>query len=156
MILVDWYAPGYKAGGPIQSCVNIANALNKYYEIYVLTSDTDHGETKPYPGIEPNRWNEELYPGIHVYYARKRALKKTQVRHLINEINPHYIYLNHLFSPLFVIYPLWLKWRHKIKGTIILCPRGALHSSALAEKSYKKLPFLLLFKLLRINKRIEH
>lgn len=155
MILVDWYSPGYKAGGPIQSCVNLANALYKHYEIYVLTSDTDHGETKSYPGIEPNRWNNDLFPGIHVYYVRKMTFKKTQLPRLINEIDPDYIYLNHLFSPFFVVYPLWLKWRHKIKGSIILCPRGALHKSALAEKSYKKMPFLLLFKLLGINKVIR-
>ena len=155
MILVDWYSPGYKAGGPIQSCVNLANALKKFYEIYVLTSDTDHGETQPYPGIKPNQWNSELFPGIHVYYVHETTFNKADLAHLINQIDPDYIYLNHLFSPFFVVYPLWLKWRNKIKASVILCPRGALHKSALSEKSYKKLPFLLLFRLLRVNKVIR-
>ena len=64
MILVDWYSPGYKAGGPIQSCVNIVNALYKYYDIYVLTSDTDHGETQPYAGIESNKWLKDVFPAL--------------------------------------------------------------------------------------------
>ena len=154
MIIVDWYSPGYKAGGPIQSCVNLANALKKEYEIYVLTSDTDHGETEPYPGIEPNRWNSELFPGIRVYYARETMFDKINLAHVINQVNPDYIHLNHLFSPFFVVYPLWLKWRHKIKGSVVLCPRGALSKSALSEKSYKKLPFLFLLRLIKVNKII--
>lgn len=152
---MDWFSPGYKAGGPIQSCVNIANALKPDYEIFVITSDTDHGEILPYPGIEPNRWNGNLYPGINVYYINGLTFKKSALPDLINSIHPDFIYLNHLFSPFFVIYPLWLKWHHKIKGKIILCPRGALHKSALSEKSYKKLPFLLLFRLTRMNKKIS-
>ncbi len=154
MILVDWYSPGYKAGGPIQSCVNIVNALYHYYDIYVLTSDTDHGETQPYDGIESNKWIKDVFPGINIYYTRKSTLKKKQVHDLINEIEPDFIYLNHMYSPVFVIYPLWLKWRNKITGKIILCPRGALHKGALAVKTYKKLPFLFLFKWLGINKKI--
>ena len=154
MILVDWYSPGYKAGGPIQSCVNIVNALYRYYDIYVLTSDTDHGEKEPYTGIESNTWLKEVFPGISVYYTRKATLKKKQVRELINEIEPDFIYLNHIYSPVFVVYPLWLKWRNKIAGKVILCPRGALHKGALAVKTYKKLPFLFLLRWLGINKKI--
>ena len=59
-----------------------------------------------------------------------------------------------MYSPVFVIYPLWLKWRNKITGKIILCPRGALHKGALAVKTYKKLPFLYLSRWLGINKKI--
>jgi len=56
LILIEWFAPGYKAGGPIQSCVNICRALHTQYDIFVLTSDTDHGETAPYPGKISNQW----------------------------------------------------------------------------------------------------
>lgn len=154
LILVDWYSPGYKAGGPIQSCVNIANALKTYYDIYVLTSDTDHGETMPYPGIAANQWDGNSFPGIRVYYIQASTFKKTTLPALINAVGPDYIYLNHLFSPFFVVYPLWLKWRNKIKGKVILCPRGALHKSALSEKFYKKMPFLLLCRLVKMNKKI--
>jgi glycosyltransferase involved in cell wall biosynthesis len=155
LIMVDWFSPGYKAGGPIQSCVNLAKALKNEYEIFVLTSDTDHGETTPYPGIEPNCWHTDLFPGINVFYINALTFKRSGLTALIHTIQPDFIYLNHLFSPFYVILPLWLKWRNKIGGKIILCPRGALHKSALSEKSYKKLPFLFLMKTLRMNQFIR-
>jgi len=148
---VDWFSPGYKAGGPIQSCVNLANALKNEYEIFVVTSDTDHGETKPYPGIKPNSWQADLFPGIKVFYINSPTFKRSGLKNLINSIQPDFIHLNHLFSPFYVILPLWLKWRNKINGQIILCPRGALHKSALSEKSYKKLPFIFFMRMVKMN-----
>jgi hypothetical protein len=51
--MVDWFAPGYKAGGPIQSCVNVAFALKDiivYWSLHrILTM-----ETSSYPGIITN------------------------------------------------------------------------------------------------------
>jgi hypothetical protein len=46
---------GYKAGGPIQSSLNVALDLQKDFEIFVLTTDTDHAESLPYVGIESNK-----------------------------------------------------------------------------------------------------
>ena len=50
LVLVDWFAPGYKAGGPIQSCVNFVFAMKNIFDLSVLTTDTDHGDTVPYEG----------------------------------------------------------------------------------------------------------
>lgn len=155
LVLVDWFAPGYKAGGPIQSCVNLCRALNSKYEIYVLTTDTDHGETIPYAAIVPDQWlyNEEL--GVNIFYAKKEALSARQLAEQIQSVNAAFVYLNHLFSPLFVVYPLWLKLTGKIKGRVVVCPRGALYQSALSLKSYKKTPLLLLYKFLGISKKVR-
>ena len=71
------------------------------------------------------------------------------------EADADYIYLNHLFSPLYVVYPLWLKWRGIIKGKVVICPRGALYDSALSIKKYKKTPFLKLFKWMGIHKLVK-
>ncbi len=154
LILVDWFIPGYKGGGPIQSSANIAFALKDKYEIYVLTTDTDHGETLPYPGIVANKWTNDLHPKLNVFYAKKASLTVKQLRHQIKAIDPDYIYLNHLFSPKFVVFPIWLKFLGRLKNKIVVCPRGALYDSALSVKWYKKKPFLLLFKKLRINRMV--
>ncbi|MBL0358819.1 MAG: glycosyltransferase family 4 protein [Chitinophagaceae bacterium] len=154
LILVDWFVPGYKAGGPIQSCVNICSAFNTDYDIYVLTTDTDHGETAPYPGIIPGQW---LYNGalnVHVCYLKKQTISSKQIAAQIAFVNADIVYLNHLFSPLFVVYPLWLLYRHQLNGRVVVCPRGALYQSALSLKSYKKKPLLLLYKLLGIHKMV--
>jgi glycosyltransferase involved in cell wall biosynthesis len=154
LLLVDWFAPGYKAGGPIQSTVNVAFALKEYYDIRVCTTDTDHGEAIPYENIPANQWTTLLDPEIKVFYARKATLNAKQVRQLISETDADYIYLNLLFSPLFVVYPLWLRYTGKLKGQVVLCPRGTLYDSALAIKPLKKKIFINLFRLLGIHKRI--
>jgi glycosyltransferase involved in cell wall biosynthesis len=154
LILVDWFAPGYKAGGPVQSCVNLCIALNKQYDIYVLTTDTDHGETKPYPEIESGKWlsNEEL--GVKICYLEKQTLTAKKLKAEMEFINADIVYLNHLFSPYFVVYPLWLKLTGAIKSKLVVCPRGALYDSALSLKQYKKQPLLLVYKWLGIKKKV--
>lgn len=154
LVLVDWFAPGYKAGGPIQSCVNFAFALKNDLAIHVLTTDTDHGETTAYEGIPSGQWISNLHPDIKTFYLKKAGLRPVHLFEQIEAIQPDYIYLNHLFSPLFVIYPLWLKYSGRLKGQIVLCPRGALYDSALSVKPWKKTPFLKLFRLTGLHKRI--
>ena len=154
LILVDWFTPGYKAGGPIQSCVNLSFALKNDYQIFVLTTDTDHGDTNPYQQINSNEWirNEQL--GVDIFYCKKQTFKPNQILQQIDIIKPDFVYLNHLFSPHFVIYPLWLKFTQKIAGKVIVAPRGALFNSALSLKSYKKKPLLFLYKKLGIHKLV--
>ena len=154
LVMVDWFAPGYKAGGPIQSCVNFAFSLKDKFDIYVLTTDTDHGETTPYPGIVTGEWMSSLHPGFKVKYLEKATLGPGRIRSEVLALDADYVYLNHLFSPLFVVYPLWLKFRGKMKGQVVVCPRGALYDSALSVKPWKKTPFLRLFKALRIHRKI--
>jgi len=154
LVLVDWFAPGFKAGGPIQSCVNFSLAMRKHFSVHVLTTDTDHGEKEPYPGIPGGQWTDTTIRDVQVFYLEKRNLSARQIRAQIDRVDPDFVYLNHLFSPLFVIYPLWLKYTGRIRGKMVVCPRGALYDSALAVKSWKKFPFLRLFKLAGIQKKI--
>lgn len=155
LILVDWFVPGYKAGGPIKSCYNISLALKNDYEISVITSDTDHGEMEPYKNIQSNKWLNDVLTGVNIFYINRKSFTRKQYIDLINSVQADYIYLNHLYSPFFVVYPIYLKWRQKINGKLIVCPRGALHSGALAEKSLKKKIFLKLFKMLNWPKFIR-
>jgi glycosyltransferase involved in cell wall biosynthesis len=154
LVLVDWFAPGYKAGGPIQSCVNFAFSLKDEYGIHVLTTDTDHGELLPYEGVAAGRWTNDLHPDIQVFYLRKKGITRRQVREQLDVVNADYVYLNHLFSPLFVIYPLWLKYIGRLKSEVVVCPRGALYDSALSVKPWKKTPFLKLFKWMGLHRRV--
>lgn len=154
LVLVDWFAPGYKAGGPIQSCVNFAFSLKDEFTIHVLTTDTDHGEPEPYEGVEAGRWTNDLHPDIRVFYLRKKGLTRQHIREQLDAVDADYVYLNHLFSPLFVVYPLWLKYTGRLKSEVVVCPRGALYDSALSVKPWKKTPFLKLFRWMGIHKRV--
>lgn len=154
LILIDWFAPGYKAGGPVQSCVNICRLLSKQYDIYVLTTDTDHGEALPYENIKVNEWvkNEEL--GVQVFYAAKNTISLKQVKKQIVAVNADSIYLNLLFSYYFTLYPLWLKLRNAISCKVVLCPRGTLFESALAVKRFKKIPVINFLRWSNISRHI--
>jgi glycosyltransferase involved in cell wall biosynthesis len=154
LVLVDWFAPGYKAGGPIQSCVNFAFAMKNEFSIHVLTTDTDHGEATPYTDITAGQWTNALHPDIRVFYLFKKGLSPARIREQIRAVQPDFIYLNHLFSPLFVVYPLWLKYTGWLKGQVVVCPRGALYDSALAVKTWKKTPFLRLFRWMGLHRRV--
>jgi glycosyltransferase involved in cell wall biosynthesis len=154
LVLVDWFAPGYKAGGPIQSCVNFAFAMKKDFLIHVLTTDTDHGETAPYEGVIAGQWTNSLHPDIRVFYLRKMGLSRAGLREQIDAVRPDFVYLNHLFSPLFVVYPLWLAFTGRLRSQVVICPRGALYDSALAVKTWKKTPFLRLFRWMGIHRRV--
>lgn len=86
LILTEWFAPGYKAGGPIQSCINLCLALKNKYEIYVFTTDTDHGEANPYHGIIADKWVIHANTGVQVYYAKKKALSFNSISIVIDKI----------------------------------------------------------------------
>ena len=152
LILVDWFYPGYKAGGPIQSCRNFVAFMEDTYDLSVVTSDRDAGDDTAYPGIVSDKWNKYTNQ-TKVFYASALSLK--QLRQLENEIAPDYIYLNSMFSPRFTLLVLLLHARKNTKATIILAPRGMLKKSALDFKPAKKKLFLALFRLLKIQNRIR-
>lgn len=125
--------------------------MKKDFDIYVLTTDTDHGESEPYQNIVSDKWLDD--DGYKIFYARKKNLTLQKLKQAILEADADYIYLNHLFSPYFVVYPLWLKYTGKLKSKVVLCPRGALYDSALSVKPYKKKPFITLFRLMGMQKK---
>jgi hypothetical protein len=65
--MTDWFEPGYKAGGPIRSCVNFAAHMKANYEIFILTGDRDLGDKEPYKEIKSDAWQD--LDGIQVFYA---------------------------------------------------------------------------------------
>lgn len=145
LILIDWFDPAFKAGGPIRSAVNVVEHLHQHFELYVLTSDRDLGDTTPLPGIEAGAWTD--YQGkAKLYYAPPQELHAARLQQLIKSVDPDFIYLNSMFSVSFSLIPLWLKRRGKIRGELVLAPRGMLKKSALAFKPLRKKLFLRLFR----------
>jgi glycosyltransferase involved in cell wall biosynthesis len=154
LILTDWYEPGYKAGGPIQSCRNFVAAMHEEFEISVLTTDRDLGDKRPYPQILVNQWNQRS-PGISVYYAEKEKLTTKKIAELISERQPDFIYLNSMYSYRFSVIPLLFSWRNKISAKIILAPRGMLMEGAMQFKSAKKRLFIRMINFMGVPRKIR-
>ncbi len=146
LVFVDWFHPGFKGGGPIQSCYNLVLALSGSHDISVVTRDSDMGEADAYPYIKPDIWTEHPN-GFRINYLSKAHMNFNNIRRLILETLPDHIYINSMFSKFFTIWPLLAnkfdrEIQHKVQFTI--APRGMLLDSALDKKSAKKKLFFLL------------
>ena len=153
LVMVDWYAPGYKAGGPIRSAVNLSEQMEGDMDVMVLTSDRDLGEQAAYPGIEVGVWTDR--GGHRVFYAPPSALRWREMNHIIREASPDVVYLNSMFSVPFTVYPLLMKRFGRLPARIVLAPRGMLMVANLAQKPMRKSLFLSFFKQLGLPKRIS-
>ena len=153
LVMADWYAPGFRAGGPIRSVVNFAAQLDQTLDIFVLTTDRDLGMPEPYPGIRTNEWISN--GGHQVCYLSPARLSWSSITGMIRQIRPDHIYLNSMFSRYMTIYPLMYRRFGGTGARILLAPRGMLMNSALAVKPLRKQIFLTLLRNAGIGKIIR-
>jgi glycosyltransferase involved in cell wall biosynthesis len=149
LICIDWFAPAYKAGGPISSVRNLVDALkNQTIQIGVLTSNTDLGG-ELLKGIETDKW-VSFNQATKVYYASGEGKKINNLKHQIHR--GEVLYINGIYSFFFNFLPLILSRGKRI----IISPRGMLHPGALSIKSRKKVIYIKVLRLLLPNKAIFH
>lgn len=127
--------------------------MHELFSISVITTDTDLGESKPYPDIPANQWIDRE-PGVRIYYANRKSLRGSLIKNLIESQKPDFIYLNSMYSFRFSIIPMILLWRDKIKGQFVLSPRGMLRESAIKSKSIRKKLFITMLNRLQVPKKI--
>lgn len=141
LVFVDWYLPGYKAGGPIRSVAALVKGLREHCTFSIVTSDTDATESAPYPGVRSDIW-ATLPDGTRVYYCSKAGANRTALAALIAGEDFDIAYFNSVFSVAFTLRPLHLVRRLKPAARLVLAPRGMLGAGALQIKSLKKKLFL--------------
>lgn len=150
LIFIDWFLPGYKAGGPIQSIKNFTSFFGDKIDIFIVTSNKDFGEKKTYEGIITNKWlTREKYS---IKYLDKKDQRILNYNLILDEISYDFVYFNSLFSVKFTFIPLLLCLLRKNK--IILAPRGMLGFNALKIKKLKKLIFIKFLKFSGISSKI--
>lgn len=159
LIVYEYFFPGYKAGGPIQSLVNMVLALQQEYTFKVVTTAYDMHAVEPYPNIQPNSWNTvQLAPNtspIEVWYNATPKIKIGTFKKIIQQSDASIVYVNGLFTQWFT-QPLVLKKSIQLKGIqIIICPRGMLQAGALSVKPLKKKIFLAAFKRTQLFKGVR-
>jgi glycosyltransferase involved in cell wall biosynthesis len=156
LIFYDHFYPAWKAGGPVQSLVNLVRQLHTEYELFVICKPHEMNEQSTLPGISINHWNE--WEGkAKVYYRDYGGGNHFQLNQLIASIKPDAIFINGLFSLHFNIRPLQYAvayCKQHPACRLILSARGMLHPGALSQKSFKKKIFLLFFKLAGWHKAV--
>lgn len=153
LILNGQYLPGYKGGGPIQSCVNMIENLYKEFDFYVLCSDRDFKSEKSYPNIKKNDWNSIGHANVYYMTPDKQNLKGFE--ELLNNIEYDILYLNGFFSPIFTIKPLILRTLGKLRNNkIILTPRGDF-TGGCENKKMKKYVYIYFSRIIGLYKNLK-
>lgn len=147
VIFVDWFHPAFKAGGPIQSCLNVALVLSENYNVYVLSSNTDlDGYILP---VVPDKW-VSFREGIKVMYVSKKCISVVTINSLFKSINPDVCYFNNIFSIPYTLIPL-LFLKFKVSSPrLVIATRGMVHKGALRIRRTKKLTYFRLLKSLTV------
>lgn len=151
-VLIDWYLPGNKAGGPVKSVYSMLSLLKEEYNFHVITTNRDLGSAKPYPNVIPDTW--QSYDQIPVYYFSKENLKSKKIIEVIKSVNPDIVYLNSFWSYFFSLLPLRAEKSGKLTCEVVLAPRGMLGKGALSIKPLKKKIFLSLLKFVNLHSKV--
>jgi len=146
LVFVDWYLPGYKAGGPIRSIANMYSQLKNDYTFRIVTSNLDLYEAKPYSTVASDQWTKGP-DGCDVLYLSTAKQNYKEISKIIHEERADYIYLNSVFSKVFTLFPLLVRKRHFPVRKVIIAPRGMLGKGALQIKPIKKKIFLFWMKM---------
>ena len=150
LIFIDWFTPGFKAGGPIKSVTNIINSLSTQFDFYIITSDRDINENSSYQNIELNAWlKKENYSIIYL----TPDVRDKWINNHLKEVSYDNYYFNSLFSKYFTLKPLLLLNKLSSKK-VIIAPRGMLGKGALSIKPIKKKIFIQIAKLLGYYKNV--
>lgn len=134
LILSRHFPPSFRSGGPARSLEAMIMHFPSPEMVSIVTRSQDLGG-EPLP-VSHDAWTS--YQGAQTYYASSavRALIQT-IRS--RSVEPHFVYLNSLFSPAFALFPLLLaKFKWWTPATIVVAPRGELAPGALSLKTWKK------------------
>ncbi len=159
VVLYEYFFPSYKAGGPVQSLVNMVLTLQESYIFKVITTAFDLNETTAHSTIFVDQWNTiVLKPQtepIQVWYSSKPNMGMNKMHQLLTDACPDYIFVNGLFTLSF-FQPLWLLKTGKLYNVrVIVSPRGMLQKGALQVKPIRKKIYLKLFKITGLFKNIH-
>jgi glycosyltransferase involved in cell wall biosynthesis len=147
LVFIDWYLPGYRAGGPIQSVASMVSRLP--YNFWIVTSSHDHQSTEPYAGIPTGKWIRRL-PNENVMYLPPGGMTTQVLRHVLRSERFDHVYINSIFSRCFAIRPLRYLSQSGFADKIVVAPRGMLKAGALSVKSLRKKVFLQLARIARL------
>lgn len=152
LVFIGWYAPGFKAGGPVRSLVNLVDHLRDRIDLHIVTSDTDYTASQPYEGIQPDVWTT-LPGGERVWYASSRMANSSTWKRILRERAWDAVYLNGIYSWSYSILPLWLlRSTHQRR---IVAVRGMLASGMMRFGTLKKRAFLAVMRALGCYKGVE-
>ncbi len=151
LVFIDWFLPGYKAGGPVRSVANMVDHLRDEFDFFIVTRNMDYLSNVPYEDVRANEW-VDLRTGVKVYYISADRLGVRSLRQLVDSMDFDLVHVNGIYSFYFSILPVWLA-RSRGKP-VIISARGMLSAHAFSRKAVKKNLFLSLAKAVRFYRNV--
>jgi len=135
-VLLDYYLPSVKAGGPVRSVANLVERLGTDFDFCVVTKDRDLGERRHYDGVPTDRW---VSNGLaRVYYMSPVVRWLGGVVRLLRAVEYDVLYLNSFFSPSSLQVLLARRLGLLQSRKTVVAPRGQFSEGALGLKGLKK------------------
>lgn len=140
LIINKHYLPGYRAGGPIRSLSAMVERVSGM-GWRVVARDRDFGDSDPYPGVQPGKWQRVGNADVMYVLPGWRGLR--DIRKALEESASAVVYLNSVFSVLYSTAPLlMLRFLRAPRRPVVLAPRGEFSIGALRLGSGRKRLFL--------------
>ena len=154
LLFTDWFLPGFKGGGPIQTIAGMIEHLAEDVEFSIVTRDRDLGSLEPYPTVEVDTWS--TFGDAKIYYWSPGLTAKVKLLLTLRRFDYEVLYLNGVFSVGSTILPLICHSFGLLKrGKVVIAPRGELSKGALGLKRRKKKLFLATAKLLGLYANVQ-
>ncbi|MCS5489188.1 glycosyltransferase [Algoriphagus limi] len=153
LIFYDFFTPAYKGGGIIRSLDNLSRCLVGEFEIFIFTSNNDLGSLELL-NVPSNQW-VQYTSNVHVWYSQANTRGFAQIKKLLITVRPDVVYINGMFTPSFVLFPLLLRNHLPFSARWVVAPRGMLQRGALSVKPFKKKIYLKFFKILKLHRNIQ-
>jgi len=149
LILTGRYLPGFKDGGPVRSIVNLVDAFGDKYDIRIMCTDRDHGDTDSYPDVSVYSYNEVR--GAKVFYVPPKGFALSLIKNLSDEVDVLYCcgpYNDYAMNAML------LNKKRKLHCPLVIAPMGSFSPEAYAIKGFKKRLFVRMFKLFGMFKNV--
>lgn len=154
LVMAGYYLPSVKGGGPIQSIKNLVDNLSDRFDFYIVATDRDLGDSKPFENIVVDTWIQ--VGKAKVYYTDISTLDWKKTKKIIDYSHCKIMYLNSFFDYKFTIVPLILNKLNEIDvNKIIVAPRGQFSPGALRLKRNKKKLFIAITKIFGLYKNLR-
>lgn len=151
-VFLDYYLPGYRAGGPPRTIFNMVERLSDQVEFWIFTRNHDLGDPTPYPSVMADQWSK--LGRANVYYASPGSFSLRDISRVVREAAPDAMYANSCFSTLTVKCLILRRLGLLPSIRLILAPRGEFSPGAIRIRALKKRTYLALARATRLYQGI--
>ena len=156
LIVTRHYLPGYRAGANINLLANFVKHFGRHLQLYVVTLNCDALSQTSYTTVPTSEWIEDEQ-GTKIFYLPEFHINGKKWQELYRELKPDFIYLNSLFDYKFSIQWQLLKFRNKIKATLVINLGGDLAAIESGVRGFKKRCYLAFYNLLlQVKSTVYH